>query len=76
MHQVEVRIKGQINKSWSGWLAALTIAHTDGGETILSGTVRDQAALYGLLFQISNLGLELVSLSSAMGKNINADKGE
>jgi len=42
----------------------MTIRHTDQDETILSGTVVDQAALYGLLAKLRNLGLSLVSVNS------------
>ena len=59
MQQVEIRIKGQINRNWSNWLGGLKIAHTSDGNTILSGPLRDQAALYGVLSQLSKLGLPL-----------------
>lgn len=63
MTKVEIRIKGRINAHWSEWFEGLTIAHTD-DETILSGEVADQAALYGLIARLRDLGLELVSVSS------------
>ena len=31
-------------------------------QTVLTGEIRDQAHLYGVLGQVSNLGLELVSV--------------
>jgi len=61
---VEMRIKGQIAEHWSDWFADLTVRHTKEGETILSGTVSDQAALYGLLAKLRDLGLPLVSVNS------------
>ena len=64
MQEVEIRVKGQLDKNWSNWLGAMTITHTKQGETVLSGNVSDQAALYGLLFRLSNLGLHLVSVTS------------
>jgi hypothetical protein len=33
------------------------------GQTVLVGDIRDQAHLYGVLDQVRNLGLELVSCS-------------
>jgi hypothetical protein len=63
MPRVEIRIKGQINSQWSEWFEGLTITHTD-EETILSGEVADQAALYGLIARLRDLGLDLVSVSS------------
>jgi hypothetical protein len=63
MQAIKIQVKGQIDRSWSDWLASLAINHTPRGNTVMSGVVRDQAALYGLLMQLSNLGLQLISLS-------------
>jgi hypothetical protein len=37
-------------------------AQADGTETVLTGPLADQAALYGLLAQIEALGLELLEV--------------
>jgi hypothetical protein len=58
----EIRIEGHLGKSWSPWLEDLTICHTEGGETVLSGLLRDQAALHGVLMRIRDLGLPLVEV--------------
>ncbi len=63
MEEVEVRVKGRIDPTWSKWLGALMVIHTDTGETVLTGPVRDQSALYGLIERLSSLGLQLVSVS-------------
>jgi hypothetical protein len=63
MHQVEIRVKGQIDERWSEWLGGLAVTHTEEGETVLSGTVLDQAALYGLIAKLRDLGLPLAALS-------------
>ncbi|MDY7080156.1 MAG: hypothetical protein SXV54_25020 [Chloroflexota bacterium] len=63
MQNVEIRVQGQIDEHWSDWFEGLTITHTDQGETILSGTVADQAALYGLLAKLRDLGLPLLSVN-------------
>jgi len=59
---VEIRVKGQIDERWSAWFEGLTITYTDQGETLLKGKVADQAALYGLLARLRDLGLALVSV--------------
>jgi len=41
-------VKGRIDQHWSGWFEDLTITHTEEDETVLTGSVADQAALYGL----------------------------
>ena len=63
MQRVEIRVKGYIDEHWSGWFENLTITHTEQDQTILLGTVVDQAALYGLLFKLRDLGLSLVSVN-------------
>ena len=64
MLRVEIRAKGRIDERWSSWFEGLSIAHTAQDETILSGSVVDQAALYGLLAKLRDLGLALVSVDS------------
>jgi hypothetical protein len=63
MRTVEIRVKGRIDEHWSSWLAGLNITHTDQDETVLSGKVDDQAALYGVLSMLRDLGLPLLSVA-------------
>jgi hypothetical protein len=65
MQQVEIRIKGHIDRDWSNWISRGVVTHTRQGETVLSGSVRDQAALYGLLAKLSDLGMQLNSVTSS-----------
>jgi len=68
MRTVEIRVKGCIDEHWSAWLAGLSITHTDRDETVLSGKVVDQAALYGVLSMLRDLGLPLLSVVSEEGE--------
>jgi hypothetical protein len=43
----------------------MTITHESNGDTILSGSVRDQAALHGLLTRVRDSGLSLISVNQA-----------
>ena len=61
MH-VMIRIQGHLDHSWQGWLENLQIVHEEGGTTRLSGTLPDQAALYGVLQKLDRLRLALLSL--------------
>ena len=63
MQSIEIRVKGRIDAHWSDWFDGLTITHTDQDETILSGSVVDQTALYSVLSKLRNLGLPLVSVN-------------
>ncbi len=64
MQNVEIRIKGQIKKGWSEWFGGLTISYSECNETILIGLVPDEAALYGIIARLRDLGLQMTSLSS------------
>jgi hypothetical protein len=64
MQQIEVRVKGRIDERWSEWFDGLTITHTDQDETVLMGPVVDQAALYGLVAKLRDLGLPLLAVNS------------
>jgi hypothetical protein len=64
MISIEVIVKGQLNDKWSGWFDGLTISHSSDDETILIGIVADQAALYGIISRLRDLGLPLISVSS------------
>lgn len=58
----QVRIKGHLSHEWAGWFEGLTITLEEGGDTLLTGPVIDQAALHGLLKKVRDLGLPLVSV--------------
>ena len=62
MGQVRIRVKGQIGQRWSEWLDGLAITHTGEDETLLTGSLPDQPALYGLLSKLRDLGLVLLSV--------------
>lgn len=54
-----IRVKGHLDESWSDWFDGLEIT-SDEDETLLCGSVVDQAALYGLLKKVRDLGLHLI----------------
>jgi hypothetical protein len=59
----EIRIKGHLSSQWTDWFDGLTITQEEGGETLLTGPVTDQAALHGLLKKVRDLGLPLLSVN-------------
>ena len=63
MQQVEIRVKGQIDERWSEWLDGLAIRQVQPDETVLTGPVEDQAALYGLIAKLRDLGLPLSAVN-------------
>jgi hypothetical protein len=67
----EIVVKGQLDTDWSGWLEGLTITYSNKGETILSGPIRDQAALHGLLAKVRDMGLFLISVKCVADESFN-----
>ena len=57
-----IRIKGHLSDHWSGWFDGMTIRNEPNGDAVLVGPIVDQAALYGLLTKIRDLGLPLLSV--------------
>jgi hypothetical protein len=64
-----IRIRGHVDQSWSTWFDGLTVTRADDGTTELVGPLVDQAALFGLLARLRDLGatLLLVELLTASG---------
>jgi len=63
MTAYRIRLKEQLDQRWSAWLGGLTVVHEANGETVLTGEMVDQAALYGLLSKVRDLHLTLISVS-------------
>jgi len=57
----EIHVAGVLDGKWSGFFAPLKIYSTE-CETILSGYLPDQPALYGILIKIRDMGLQLISV--------------
>jgi len=69
MKQVEIRIKGKVGKGWMDWFGNLNITHSSQGDSILTGSVQDQAELRGVLMRLADLNLELISVNTKSEEN-------
>lgn len=56
----EIRVKGHLGKNAAIWFEDFQIEYSSNGETILRGPIIDQAALFGILDSIRDLGLPLI----------------
>lgn len=66
----EIKVKGHLDGHWSDWLGGLVITQ-ENDNSLLTGTVPDQAALHGILVQIRDLGLTLISITP---KNVHGEE--
>lgn len=57
-----IRIDGHLDPNWSAWFEGLAVTQRPDGTTILAGRLVDQAALYGLLGRLRDLGATLLSV--------------
>jgi hypothetical protein len=60
-YQIEIREK--LDPRWTAWFDGMELAIGPNHTTLLTGTLRDQAALYGLLAKARDLGLTLLSVT-------------
>jgi hypothetical protein len=58
----ELVVRGEIGDRFSRLFEGMRLEPAD-GRTVITGPVRDQAHLHGLIAQIEELGLELVSVN-------------
>lgn len=70
----QIRIQGQLDRSWSEWFGGLAIVSGVPGETLLTGLITDQAALHGILDQLYAMNLPLISISR-VGKDMPDESG-
>ena len=59
--QYEIWVRGRLGETLRSAFPALR-AQPRGGDTVLTGVLPDQAALYGVLAEIEALGLELLEV--------------
>jgi hypothetical protein len=61
-----IRVRGQLDNTWSQWFDGLTIAGERAGDgtriTVLTGAVTDQPKLRGLLARMWDLNLTVLSV--------------
>ena len=56
----EIQIAGHLDLRWDDWFEGFSLTHQQDGTTLLTGSVRDQPALFGLLMRVNQLGLPLL----------------
>jgi len=69
-----IRVKEHLDPSWQEWFEGLQIVHEHTGTSLLSGSISDQAALYGILLKVRQLGLTLLSLEAKEQPQLNKEE--
>lgn len=59
----EIQVQGHFSTQLATWFDDLTVTNQPDGKALLSGPIVDQAALYGVLLKINNLGLTLIAVN-------------
>jgi hypothetical protein len=72
----QIRVQSHLGSDWTDWFGGLKITLDEDGDTLLTGTVVDQAALYGLLKKIRDLGMPLISVNRLEASQANAPDAE
>ncbi|HUB40506.1 MAG TPA: hypothetical protein VMA72_16790 [Streptosporangiaceae bacterium] len=57
----EIRVRGHLGQVMRIAFPEMRV-QVDGDDTVLSGAMRDQAAVYGVLAAVESLGLELIEV--------------
>jgi hypothetical protein len=65
----EIRLEGHLHPRWAAWFDGMTLTTRSDGTTVLEGQVVDQAALHGLLAKLRDIGLPLLSVTTANRAN-------
>ncbi|HCM27186.1 MAG TPA: hypothetical protein DIC34_11685 [Treponema sp.] len=58
----EIRLEGHLGDDWADWFGGLVLVQEGEGTTRLICSVADQAALFGILKKVRDLGMPLLSL--------------
>jgi hypothetical protein len=58
----QISLEELLDHQWTDWFEGLAITLKDNNQTLLTCQVVDQAALYGLLKKVRDLGLTLISV--------------
>ena len=58
----EIRVQGHLRPEWTTWFDGLAI-RLEEEQSVLTGPIADQSALYGLLKRVRDLGLPLLSVN-------------
>jgi hypothetical protein len=59
----QIRLRGHLGAQWAEWFDGMNVSLEENGETRLTGVLADQAALFGVLKKVRDLGMPLISVT-------------
>jgi len=59
----QILVRGTLDPRRSSWFDELAISHDADGNTLIAGLLSDQAALYGLINRLRDLGMTLLAVA-------------
>ena len=62
--KTEIKVEGHLDKKWKNSFEGMKISY-EAGNTILSGNIKDEAHLHGILNIIRDLNIKLISINPA-----------
>ena len=67
--KTKISIQGHLDKKWKNSFESMEISYA-GNNTILTGDIKDEAHLHGILNFIRDLNIKLISVISAEENNL------
>ena len=61
-NNIKIKVEGHLDKKWKDWFDGLEITY-EGENTILSGSIKDEASIHGILNLIRDINLKLISVN-------------
>ena len=61
--QYQIHVKGHVDRHWAAWFDGLGLTYHDDGTTTLVVPLSDQAAFYGLILKLRDLGVTVLSIN-------------
>jgi len=67
---LEITIHGHLTPEWTEVFDGMNVICLADGNTMITGNLPDQAALYGLLIQLRDLGITLISVTQTTSTEV------
>jgi hypothetical protein len=59
--KTEIKVQGHLDKKWKNWFPGMDIIYAE-DNTIISGHIKDESFLHGILNKIRDLNLVIISV--------------